>query len=105
LTEVKRAFRKACGGDDARAAARALLDYAAAIWPGSSPQNLGAVAVRLSGDATPVRELDRALYAPDPTNWSDGEALWACLKQGLQSSRQTTQTPKAALSPLYPQRT
>ena len=85
-------------------AARALLDYATAVWPQSPPSSLGAVAVRLTGDSAPVRQLDRVLYAPEGTAWTDGEALWACVEQGLRDHWQDVRTPKSQLPPLYPKR-
>jgi hypothetical protein len=103
-TEAKNALRNACHANDARAAAQALLDWAAATWSGEVPRNLGTLATRLDRGAEPVRELERRLYAPELGPW-DGVSLWRAMQEGLLDARATSQRESEALEPLYPQRT
>ena len=99
-----RALRQACDDNDARAAARALLEWAAAEWPDNPPRNLGAVASRLKHDAgAEVRRLDQSLYAPGGVVW-EGKALGDAFRFTA-AVKQSTK-PKAAaggLAPLYPE--
>ena len=97
-------MRQACDDNDARAAARALLEWAAAEWPDNPPRNLGAVASRLKHDAgAEVRRLDQSLYAPGGVVW-EGKALGDAFRFTA-AVKQSTK-PKAAaggLAPLYPE--
>jgi hypothetical protein len=98
-----RALRQACDDNDARAAARALLVWAAAEWPDNPPRNLGAVASRLKNDAgAEVRRLEQSLYAPGGVVW-EGVAL-ANVFRSVEVKQPVK--PKAAaggLAPLYPE--
>jgi hypothetical protein len=98
-----RSLTQACNDNDARAAARALLDWAAARWPDNPPRNLGAVASRLESDAAAeVRRLDQSLYAPGGVVW-EGAALANVFRR---VEVQQPVKPKAAaggLAPLYPE--
>ncbi len=68
------AFQRACQDNDAQAARQHLLAWAIGFWPGSAPNGLHALAVRLN-DATLtewLQQLDRACYTN--TAWQ-GEQL------------------------------
>jgi hypothetical protein len=98
-----RALHQACDDNDARAAARALLDWAAAEWPANPPRNLGAVASRLErAAAAEVRRLDQSLYAPGGVVW-DGAALGNVFRTPAVKQPLKPKTPDGGLAPLYPQ--
>jgi len=98
-----RALRQACDENNARAAARALLDWAAAEWPGNPPRNLGAVASRLKNDAAAeVRRLDQSLYAPGGVIW-DGASLGNAFKTTAVKQSVKPATAAGGLAPLYPE--
>ena len=94
-------LQQACTANDAGAAAKALLQWAAAHWPEEPPTSLGALGQRISTGAAAVRELDQVLYAPGKQAWQ-GQALWEAFQQGMDGSTEHTQTHSEALSPLYP---
>jgi hypothetical protein len=99
-----RALQQACNDNDARAAARALLDWAAAEWPDNPPRNLGAVASRLESAAgAEVRRLDQSLYAPGGVVWN-GAALGNAFRTAARV-KQPARPKQAAdgLAPLYPE--
>jgi hypothetical protein len=100
-----RALRQACDDNDARAAARALLDWAAAEWPDSPPRNLGAIASRLPGDAgSEVRRLDQSLYAPGGVIWNGaGLGKVFSVAAGKVSQPVKPRTADGGLAPLYPE--
>ena len=99
-----RALRQACDDNDARAAARALLDWAAAEWPDNPPRNLGAVASRLESDAgAEVRRLDQSLYAPGGVIW-EGAALGKAFSRATAVKQPVIRKAVAGgLAPLYPE--
>jgi len=98
-----RALRQACDDNDARTAAKALLDWAAAEWPDNPPRNLGAVASRLKNDAgAEVRRLDQSLYAPGGVNW-DGAALKNAFKTPAVKQPAKPAMAAGGLAPLYPE--
>ncbi len=101
--QARRRLRQACRDNNAHTAANALLDWATASWPQSPPHNLGAVAARLASGGESVRELDRCLYAPDPSAWQ-GAVLWQAVEKGLGKKRKTATHSTLELPPLYPQR-
>jgi hypothetical protein len=72
-------FQAACRRNDAEAARRALLAWAAAAWPGSAPHGLGALAKEIGDEAVAARllELDRACYGG--VGWN-GAGLLALLR-------------------------
>ena len=92
IGNARRALRQACRDNNAPAAAKALVAWAAAQWPQSPPHNLGALAARLARGADAVRELDRHLYASSTNPWQ-GATLWEELKQGLVEQRKNGSTP------------
>jgi len=99
-----RSLKLACADNDATAAARALLDWAAAEWPDNPPRNLAAIASRLNNDAgAEVRRLDQALYAPGGVVW-DGTALGDAFR-ATAAVKQPAQRKSASggLAPLYPE--
>jgi hypothetical protein len=100
--EAKRALQQACAANDARAAARALLDWAAAEWPDSPPRNLGAIASRLKSGSAEVRRLDQSLYAPGGIVW-DGAPLSNLLRDGMDKKPVEPATAVGGLAPLYPE--
>jgi hypothetical protein len=69
-------YLAACRSNDARAARRHLLAWAAAHWPDDPPRGLDALAQRLpdSRIREPLRELDRILYRGEIQSW-DGNTL------------------------------
>ena len=89
--------------DDAAAASRALLHWAAVRWPEQPPTSLEALAQRVGSGAAAVRELDQVLYAPVRRPWQ-GRALWEAFQQGLDDGPKRKQVDGDALSPLYPER-
>jgi hypothetical protein len=98
-----RALRQACENNDATAAARALLDWAAARWPENPPRNLGAVASRLENDAgAEVRRLDQSLYAPGGVVW-DGAALGNAFRATAVKQPVKPKAAAGGLAPLYPE--
>jgi len=98
-----RALRQACDDNDARAAAGALLDWAAAEWPHNPPRNLGSIASRLEDEAgAEVRRLDQSLYAPGRINW-DGTALKNTFKTPAVKQSAKPTMAAGGLAPLYPE--
>jgi hypothetical protein len=99
-----RAMREACERNDARGAARALLDWAVAQWPDNPPRNLGAIAARLdSSAAAEVRRLDKSLYAPGGAVWN-GAALGDSFRTAAVVKLSAEAKPASGgLAPLYPE--
>jgi hypothetical protein len=100
--QARRALRQACRANDAGSAARALLEWAAEVWPDCPPTTLGALAERLAGHSAPVRELDRTLYAATATPWQ-GKALWEAVCNGLLEQGAALVPQPEGLPPLYPE--
>ena len=94
-------LEKACQKNDPQAAARALLQWAAASWPDEPPRNLGALVQRLAGGKTEIRELERALYAANTEAWQ-GDALWQAFSHGLEVIAAGKPSQQETLAPLYP---
>jgi len=105
------ALHAACTGNDAAAAARALIAWAQAVWPAAAPANLSGIAALLEAEggarqreaAEQVRMLERRLYAPGGGPW-DGEPLWRALKDGLGGGDHARSEREDDLAPLYPYR-
>jgi hypothetical protein len=98
-----RVLQQACDNNDARATARALLDWAAAEWPDNPPRNLGAVASRLESDAgAEVRRLDQSLYAPGGVVW-EGAALGNAFRATAVKQPVKRKAAAGGLAPLYPE--
>ena len=98
-----RSLKQACDDNDARAAARALLDWAAARWPDNPPRNLAAIASRLNDDAgAEVRRLDQSLYAPGGVVW-EGEALGNAFRATAVKQPVKPKAAAGGLAPLYPE--
>ena len=95
------ALQQACTSNDADAAAKALLQWAAAHWPEQPPTSLGALAQRISSGGDVVRELDQVLYAAGSQAWQ-GQALWEAFQQGMDGKTGHAQPDSDSLSPLYP---
>lgn len=102
LAHTRQALESACRRNDARAAAGALLDWAAATWPQQPPRSLGALAVQVDRGADAVRELESMLYSAGNESWA-GQALWDAFANGL-CSPFTTNYEQAdnTVPPLYP---
>lgn len=102
LARARSELRSACEGNDARAAAGALLALAEALWPEDPPRNLEALARRLPEAGGQIRELERALYAPVDLHW-DGGPLWQVARKATGSDGDgATGEPAEAVPPLYP---
>ena len=101
---VKRALREACDANDPAAAAKALLRWAAAVWPEAPPRSLGALAIRITPAALePLKALEERLYARGDKPW-DGAALAAALADGLAPVNGYHRAAQNPLPPLYPER-
>ena len=101
---VRKALQYACQHNNAEDAAKALLDWAAVLWPIDTPLNLGELAVRLEPEqASAVRFLDQILYAARSERWQ-GAPLWKAVKKGLHEDKRVARSEAGeALQPLYPQ--
>ncbi|HEX5421736.1 MAG TPA: BatD family protein [Gammaproteobacteria bacterium] len=100
-TEDPRAtFRAACRVNDARAARRSLLTWAATSWPDAPPAGLNALAARLRDPerAALLRALDRACYAGG--DWQ-GDAFAAAFGE-LPVPPSKLSSRDSELEPLYP---
>jgi hypothetical protein len=103
MTHRHESLRDACNKSDARAAAAALLDWAAATWPDQPPRSLGALAARVAHGAEAIRELEAALYGANPQRWI-GAPLWRACEEGLLRPAKAATAPSHAedAPPLYP---
>ena len=101
LTVIRNNLQKACQENNPAAAARALLQWAAARWPEEPPRNLAAIVQRLSTGADEIQALEQALYGAEQAPWQ-GAALWHVFDQGLQPRDKAKPVVKEGLSPLYP---
>ncbi len=101
---ARRELATACRTGDPAVAARALLVWAAAVWPQKAPTNLAAVASRLAQGGDEVLALEKALYGLPGSEWN-GEALGTLAAKGLLRPRTTAGAAgDSPLAPLYPQR-
>jgi len=98
---VRNDLQKACQENDPTAAAKALLQWAAARWPEDPPRNLGTLRQRLSSGGREIQALEKALYGADRTAWL-GDALWQVFDQGLEVHEEKQPPHGDGLSPLYP---
>jgi len=99
--EARQALERACELNDAQAAARSLLEWAAAIWPEAPPRSLGALGQRLATGTAEVHALEQALYAPGHETWQ-GQSLWEALQTGLREPVPGPSPAGDGLLPLYP---
>jgi len=97
------ALRAACAADDPAAAAKALLGWAAAVWPEDPPANLAQVAERVPRARQQITALEGRLYAPREVDWT-GEPLWRALRDGLMENGGNAAADPQDLPPLYPNR-
>ncbi len=97
---ARRQFHEACRRNEAPAARRWLLAWAAAAWPAPAPTGLAALAKRCADPQLDMHlaALDRACYAGDA--W-DGAALADALKE-LPPGAAQEKTRGADIEPLYP---
>jgi hypothetical protein len=101
---VKRSLREACASNDPKAAAKALLRWAQAVWPDDPPRGLGALAVRITPAAVePLKALESRLYAPSGPTWN-GSPLWEAVQDGLAPRARREAEVTEDLAPLYPAR-
>ena len=98
---ARTAVQRACQDNNAAAAARALLQWAAASWPDDPPRNLGALRQRLSTGVNELQTLEQTLYGTAGEPWQ-GDALWRVFDPGLQTRIEHKAAGKEGLSPLYP---
>ena len=96
-----RELQKACAANDRHTAAQALLKLGHSYWPDDPPHSLSALAARIETGQTPLRELDRSLYAAETADWN-GSMLWDAFKHGLQEKKAAGQHRDDGLKPLYP---
>lgn len=96
-------LRGHCRRGRIRPAAHALLAWSAQRWPYDPPRNLGELATRLDAtQATQVRALAQALYAPEECGWR-GKDLWRVVRVGLRTPVSRTRPAAYVLPPLYSQ--
>lgn len=97
-------LRTACADNDARAARKALLDWAALRWPDGSVKRLDVLASKLGTGASDVFEtLNSGLYAQSSTEW-DGTRAWRQLQPllGRVDAPGFPESRDDPLPPLYP---
>ncbi len=94
-------LEQACRENNPQAAARALLQWAAARWPDDAPRNLGSLAQHLATGSHEIHELEQVLYATGSQDWQ-GDALWQVFKRGLEAVASEGPARQDGLSPLYP---
>ncbi|HGX92224.1 MAG TPA: protein BatD [Candidatus Tenderia sp.] len=106
---ARRAVKRACDKNDAKAAKTALLQWAAEVAAGQPlqppPQSLGQVAQWFdhAGQAQ-INELDRVLYSFSLDLW-DGQTFWQTLSPQMSQLAARQKGKKAgALAPLYPEK-
>jgi hypothetical protein len=103
IRPLRRRLHDACSRNDPQAAARALLDWSAAVWPDRPPRTLGALARQVARGGELIGELEDVLYNAQHRPWS-GAPLWQALATGLQATPadNTATPPPGAAPPLYP---
>jgi hypothetical protein len=98
---ASRGLRRAVRAGEPEAAARALLDWGAALWPDAPPRSLRQLAERCDPPlASGITALERTLYAASSEGWNGEE-----LVRSVSAFRPTARTPTApggGLPPLYP---
>ena len=99
MNEARKAFRQACGENDAHAARRHLIEWSAATFD-DPPAGLGALAKRLGNPALKplLEQLDRACYGGG--EWEGGPLQDAL--QELSGKNAADSGKTAALAGLYP---
>jgi hypothetical protein len=92
---------QACRDNDAQSARRALLEWAAGVWPDVPPRGINALAERLgdAGIADLLKQLDRACYIGGGTAWQ-GAALAHAFETPPKSAAPVKNRP-ALLPDLY----
>jgi hypothetical protein len=96
-------LRRACLAGDARAARKALLQWATSAWPEHPPRSLPGLAQRLTDGQlrAELASLDRALYASAQDAWQ-GQQLWQLARLGLARPAQAGAMKEDELPVLYP---
>jgi hypothetical protein len=98
---ASRELRRAVRDGDPEAAARALLDWGAALWPAAPPRSLRQLAERCGSPvANGVTALERTLYAASDERWN-GEELVRAVSAFRPPARDPA-APVGGLPPLYP---
>jgi hypothetical protein len=102
LSRARRELKQACGGDDAAAARRALLDWGSALLAPQRIANLRELCDRLGEDLRrEVDALNQSLYAGDEHAWQGG-SLWALCQQLDKINRSDKRETASELQPLNP---
>ena len=102
IKNLMRQLEHACSMNDAKTAARGLLELGRNQWPENPPHNLGALATRLEDSREHIMALDRILYAADNSTW-DGSILWDSVKNSWHKKPHKEKALTDSLKPLYPQ--
>jgi hypothetical protein len=105
IRQLVKHVEQSCRANDAGAARRALLDWAAAQWPQDPPQRIDTLAQRLGENAAQaLQKLDQCLYSGTAQPW-DGVAAWEQLSVALDESAISENSGRSdsSLPPLYPQ--
>lgn len=74
-----KALRAACQNGDPESASKAIIVWAKAHWPEHPPLSNGEITARVSDTSLikALHELDRTLYAPQPSPWLGSELMKA----------------------------
>jgi hypothetical protein len=88
-------LQQACAANDAAAARRYLLEWAAATWPESPPRGLNAIARRLDAQRfeEPIRALDRACYSGSAWDGTALAQLFAAAPKAAPAPRERSEIP------------
>jgi len=103
LTQAKNQLKAACSKNDPAAANRALLAWAAAMWPEDPPRSLSIVSQKMS-DSTlkkQFKELRDVLYSHKEKSW-DGNRFWDEVSVRLKKTRENKKKKVESLPDLYP---
>ncbi len=94
-------LREACRANDAAAAKQALLAWANARWPLTTPLGLCEIGERGGAELEArILELNAALYGSNPGSWQ-GLALWSAFN-AVKDGRENAERSQAdALEPLF----
>ena len=99
--QLLKSFEQACGRNDARSAAKILLDLASLAWPDNPPRSIGALAEQVSSGKDALHDLDQNLYSEAHGNWN-GQEIYELFRNGFHVTADE-ENPQPALRPLYPE--
>lgn len=100
VKHIQQNLKNACKNNQPREAEKALLDYAATIWPQDPPRSLAGIAARYEKAKDVLDELESVLYGANPSQWN-GELLWKVFKDGIDDKKTSVKQEKE-IPPLYP---